>query len=82
MADAPNYHINLWPEPPGPPSYLCLLCSVKDCTKPDILTHITTVHEVTPVPSPLAADTTLVPTLVRREEVVDASADVLDGSSR
>ena len=30
MADAPNYHIRLWPEPPGPPTYLCLLCSVND----------------------------------------------------
>ena len=81
MAETPNYHINLWPEPPGPPTYLCLLCSVKDATQPDILTHVATVHAVEPVPTPLAADASFVPTLVRREEAADAgrSADVLDG---
>lgn len=83
MAEPANYHISLWPDPPGSlPTYLCLLCAVKDCTKPDILTHIATAHGIEPVPSPLAADTTLVPTLLQREETPDARPDVLDGSPR
>ena len=81
MAETPNYHISLWPEPPGPPTYLCLLCAVKDCTEPDILLHVTTVHEVTPVPTPLAADTTILPSL-RREDTTHARTDVLDRNDR
>ena len=77
MPDQPNYHITLWPEPPGPPTYLCLLCALADCTEPDIMTHLTTVHAVDPVPTPLAADPAFVPTLLR-EEVPHARADVLD----
>ena len=80
MADQPNYHISLWPEPPGPPTYLCLLCAVKDCTHPDILIHVSTAHEMTPVPTPLAADASVLPTLMRTEEAADArgSPDLLD----
>jgi hypothetical protein len=74
MAEAANYHISLWPEPPGPPTYLCLLCSVKDCTEAEIQTHIATAHEVTPVPTPLAADTNVVPTLIRRRNPAMADA--------
>ena len=66
MAEAANYHVNLWPEGGGPPTYLCLLCAVTDCTQAAILAHVSTAHEVEPVPTPLAADTTLVPSL-RRE---------------
>ena len=77
MTEQANYHINLWPEPPGPATYLCLLCPVKDCTEADILLHVTTVHEITPVPTPMAADVTLVSTLLRKE-APDASPDVLD----
>ena len=66
MAETPNYHIQLWPEPPGPPTYLCLLCSLTGCTQADILAHVPTAHAVEAVPTPLAADTTLVPSL-RRE---------------
>ena len=78
MADQPNYHINLWPEPPGPPTYLCLLCALKDCTQATMQAHVTTTHAVTPVPTPLAADASLVPSLLRTEEAPDAgrSADV------
>ena len=82
MADAPNYHIQLWPEPPGPPTYLCLLCAVKDCTKPEILAHVPAGHAVEPVPTPLAADASIVPTLLRGEEAADASAHVLDRDDR
>ena len=44
-----------------------------------MLVHVATVHAVTPVPTPLAADTTLVPAL-RTQEVPDASTstDLLD----
>jgi hypothetical protein len=58
-----NYHILLWPEPPGPPTYLCLvpLCGYKDATLADIQAHIPSVHSLTAIPTPLAADQTLVP---------------------
>lgn len=55
MAEAPNYHIQLWPEPPGPSTYLCLLCPLADCTEAEILTHVPSVHNVDAVPTPLAA---------------------------
>ena len=41
------------------------------------MTHLTTVHAVDPVPTPLAADPAFVPSLLR-EEVPHARADVLD----
>ena len=81
MAEAPNYHIPLWPEPPGTlPTYLCLLCTTNNQTHPDILTHVTTAHALTPIPTPLAADASVLPSLLRTEEAPDAgrSADVLD----
>ena len=81
MSETPNYHISLWPKPPGSlPTYLCLLCPVKDASLPDILTHVTAAHAAAPVPTPLAVDVSVVPTLVRTEEAPDArgSADVLD----
>ena len=82
MADASNYHIQLWPEPPGPPTYLCLLCALKDCTQAAILAHVPAVHAVEPVPTPLAADASLLP-LLHIQEVPDArSADVLDRDDR
>lgn len=56
LSSEPNYHIFLWPEPPGtPPTYLCLLCEFKDCTQAEILVHMPTVHAVDAVPTPLAA---------------------------
>ena len=81
MADSPNYHISLWPEPPGPPTYLCLLCAVKDCTKPEILAHVTTTHAVAAVPTPLAADASILPSL-HTEEAPHTSADLLDRDQR
>jgi hypothetical protein len=59
MAEVPayNYHINLWPEPPGPPTYLCLVleCTYKDATLADMLLHTVAAHGLTAVPTPLAA---------------------------
>jgi hypothetical protein len=72
MADQPNYHISLWPEPPGPPTYLCLLCAVSDVTEAEMLVHVTTIHALTPVPTPLAADTTLVPAVRREGSILHA----------
>jgi hypothetical protein len=63
MAEPANYHILLWPEPLGPSTYLCLLCSVQDCTLAEILTHVTDVHSVTPVPTPLAAQPFVLPSM-------------------
>jgi len=81
MAETPNYHIQLWPEPPGPSTYLCLLCSLKDATEAEVVLHIQTVHEVAAVPTPLAANPPLLPTFT--EEVRDArSADVSHGDDR
>lgn len=56
MADAPNYHIFLWPEPPTAPTYLCLLCPLADCTEAEILAHLALIHAATPVPTPVAAN--------------------------
>ena len=52
----PNYHIFLWTEPPGmPPTYLCLLCAFADATEAEVQAHVTEVHALTPVPTPMAA---------------------------
>lgn len=81
MAEAANYHINLWPEPPGPSTYLCLLCPLSNCTHAEMLAHVTTAHAVEPVPTPLAADAHVIPMLLRKE-TPDAHAHVLDGDQR
>jgi hypothetical protein len=65
MADTPNYHINLWPDPPGSPStYLCLVpdCGYGDATEAEILVHETVAHGLTPVPTAIAAAPPLLPT--------------------
>ena len=49
----PNYHISLWDEPV---TYLCLPCNASGMTLPDVEAHLTTVHSLTPLPTPLAAD--------------------------
>lgn len=65
----PNYHIKLWPEPPGPPTYLCLIpeCTYADATLAEIQAHVVTVHSLEPVPTPLAADPSVLPTLTTEE---------------
>jgi hypothetical protein len=80
MAEVPayNYHINLWPEPPGPPTYLCLVleCTYKDATLADMLLHTVAAHGLTAVPTPLAAmNASALATLVAvsPEETPDAS---------
>ena len=65
MAETYNYHINLWPEPPGPPTYLCLLCTLTDCTHAEILAHIPTAHSLEPTPTPLAAQASSMPSFLR-----------------
>lgn len=55
MADEPNYHILLWPEPPGPSTYACLLCPLADVSEAEMLAHVTEVHALSPVPTPMAA---------------------------
>jgi hypothetical protein len=49
----PNYHISLWDEPV---TYLCLPCNASGMTLPDVETHLTSTHGLTPTPTPLAAD--------------------------
>jgi hypothetical protein len=55
-----NYHIFLWPDPPGPPLYLCLLCPLRDASEAVIRAHITTEHSADPLPTPLAANPPLI----------------------
>jgi hypothetical protein len=52
----PNYHIVLWPEPPGPPLYVCLLCAARDASEAVIRAHLTTEHSVDPLPSAMAGN--------------------------
>jgi hypothetical protein len=85
MAETPNYHIRLWPEPPGPPTYLCLVpeCGFEDATEAAVQVHVTSAHGLTAVPTPLAADPTLVGSLMLQENDRGADKpDVLDGSER
>jgi hypothetical protein len=67
MAETPNYHINLWPEPPGSPStYLCLVpdCAYANASQAQILAHEMEVHGLEPLPTPIAASSSLLPTLL------------------
>jgi hypothetical protein len=71
VAEAPNYHINIWPEPPGPSTYLCLLCPLADTTEAEIQAHVTTEHGVAAVPTPIAANPPVIAT-PSQEETPDA----------
>jgi hypothetical protein len=51
-----NYHIFLWPDPPDPPLYLCLLCPFRDASDAVMQAHLTTEHGAEPLPTPLAAN--------------------------
>jgi hypothetical protein len=53
--NAPNYHIFLWPDPPGPQPYLCLLCPARDPSEAVIQAHVLTEHGIDPLPTPMAA---------------------------
>lgn len=69
----PNYHIFLWPDPPSPPLYLCLLCGFKDASDVVIQAHVSTEHSATPLPTPMAASPPVVDPVeglraVRRQE--------------
>jgi hypothetical protein len=60
----PNYHIALWDTPV---TYLCLPCHAQGMTLVDVETHVTTVHAMEPVPTPLAADASLLPSLMKEQ---------------
>lgn len=78
MADVPNYHISLWPDPPGSPAtYLCLLCTLTGCTEAEILAHVPSVHTVNAVPTPLAANPPPVIVTSQKETPDARSPDVL-----
>jgi len=65
--DAPNYHISLWDDPPA---YVCLLCGGQPpatMTLEDVQAHVTTVHQTSPVPTPLAANSSVLLSSVAKE---------------
>jgi hypothetical protein len=52
----PNYHLVLWPAPPGtPPTSVCLLCAQTETTDAAMQAHVTEVHGLSPLPTPTAA---------------------------
>jgi hypothetical protein len=55
VAERPNYHIFLWPEPPELRTYFCLLCDLRGCTETEMRAHVSLVHAVEPAPTPMAA---------------------------
>jgi hypothetical protein len=55
VAERPNYHIFLWPEPPALRTYFCLICDLSNCTETEIRAHVTFAHGVESVPTPMAA---------------------------
>jgi len=49
----PTYHMAIWE---APPRYICLPCNYSDPSYDLLVTHLSTVHSLAPVPSVLVAD--------------------------
>jgi len=62
----PTYHISLWDTPP---TYLCLVCNLRDVSLATIEAHIPTEHQLEALPSVLAQDYSVNPPAFRRRSM-------------